>query len=335
MFSRKIPAAAFLAGSLLSPAIAADDPIDFDFYGSLRIQYEGASPDGASSYTGFRDAYSRIGFNASAALADGVTVFGQLELPLDLVNGAVQDPYDNDEDLRIARIGLDTRFGTFAYGQDWMPYYNAIAYPVDMFSSYYSGFATYTAFRVSDSVFYYSPDLNGFSFGASYSNKGGYDKADGSADDRYQLTASYRIGDTTLSAGIDDVGGAQDWRFYGISLMHTVGGLYIGAKLEWIDSDQATAGFGRDGDTAMNLYAGYTMGRNTLKGMIADVEGYGGTVFHIGLDHDFNDRLTLFAEYYSEDEGAAIPTLKARDAKPLDAFGEGGDVFAVGARYSF
>jgi hypothetical protein len=69
--------------------------------------------------------------------------------------------------------------------------------------------------------------------------------------------------------------------------------------------------------------------------MIADVEGYGGTVFHIGLDHDFNDRLTLFAEYYSEDEGAAIPTLKARDAKPLDAFGEGGDVFAVGARYSF
>jgi len=334
MFPRKLLAAA-IAGSLVAPTVVAADPIEFDFYGSLRLQYEAVDPDGASSYTGFRDAYSRIGFNANAPIADGVNAFAQLELPLDLANGAVQDPFDNDEDIRIAKIGANTDFGTFIYGQDWMPYYNVIAYPVDMFSSYYSGFATFTAFRVSDSVIYYSPDFNGLSFGAAYSNKGGYGKADGSADDRWQLTASYSFGDTTLSAGIDDVGGAENWRFYGLSLMHTIDNLYIGAKIEYIDSDQDEKGFGRDGDTAMNLYAGYTMGKNTLKGMIAEVDGYGGTIFHIGVDHDFSDRLTLFVEYYTEDEGAAIPTLKARDSAPLDAFGEGGGAFAMGARYSF
>ncbi|MCA1790548.1 MAG: porin, partial [Thioalkalivibrio sp.] len=195
MLSRKILAAA-IAGSFIAPTMVAADPIEFDFYGSLRIQYEAANPDGASSYTGFRDAYSRMGFTANAPLVDGVDAFAQLEIPLDLANGAVQDTFDNDEDIRIAKVGLNTDFGTFAYGQDWMPYYNAIAYPVDMFSSYYSGFATFTSFRVSDSLFYYSPDISGFSFGASYSDKGGYGKSDGSADDRYQLTASYSLGDT-------------------------------------------------------------------------------------------------------------------------------------------
>ena len=41
----------------------------------------------------------------------------------------------------------------------WMPYYNAIAYPVDMFSSYYSGFATYTTFRQGDTISYYTPSF--------------------------------------------------------------------------------------------------------------------------------------------------------------------------------
>jgi len=328
MLSRTILVAA-IAGALLAPTVVAADPIEFDFYGSLRLQYEAVDPDGASSYTGFRDAYSRIGFNASAPLADGVDAFAQLELPLNLAIGEVTIPDDHTEDLRIARIGLNTDFGTFIYGQDWMPYYNAITFPIDMFSTYYSGFGTFTAFRMSDSVIYYSPDFNGLSFGASFSDKGGFD------DDRYQLTASYRFGDTVLSAGLDDVGGAENWRFYGLSAMHTLGNLYLGAKFEWIDSDQDAAGFGRDGDTAINVYAGYTMGQNVIKAMVAEVDGFGGTIFHLGIDHNYTDRLTFFAEYYNEDEGAAIPTLKARDANPVDAFGEGGDVFALGARYSF
>ena len=329
MFSRKLLAAA-IAGSLVAPTVVAADPIEFDFYGSLRLQYEAVDPDGASSYNGFRDAYSRIGFNANAPLADGITAFAQLELPLDLANGAVQDPYDNDVDIRIAKIGVNTDFGTFAYGQDWMPYYNAIAFPVDMFSSYYSGFATFTNFRLGDSLFYYSPNLNGFSFAAAYSNNRGLD-----GDDRYQLTASYSFGDTTISGGIDEFGGDVNRRLFGLSLMHTIGDLYIGAKAERFSSDQDTGNYGDDGDTVMNLYAGYTIGKNTLKGMVAEVDNFGGTVFHIGVDHDFSDRLTLFAEYYTEDDLGAIPSVRARDGNPADNFADGGNAFAIGARYSF
>ena len=308
----------------VAPIAHAVEPVDFDFYASLRLQYEAANPDNASSYDGFRDAYSRIGVKAAMPLANGMNAFAQLELPLDLANGAVQDPYDNDEDIRIAKIGIETAIGTFAYGQDWMPYYNAIAYPVDMFSTYYSGFATYTTSRVSDSFYYYSPDFNGLSFGASVSNGG-------SDDNRYQLTASYSFDATTIAVGLDDVGGSEKTRFYGFSLMHQIGNLSLAAKYELVDSKTDT-GFGKDGDTAINLYAGYTIGKNTLKGMIAEVDNFGGTVLHLGVDHAYSDRMTLFAEYYNEEEGAAIPTFKATDAAPD---GAGGDVFAVGVRYSF
>lgn len=330
MLSRKLLAAA-IAGSLVAPTVVvAADPIEFDFYSSLRLQYEAANPEDASSYTGFRDAYSRIGFNANAPLADGFDAFAQLELPLNLATGEVTIPDNYSEDIRVARLGLDTDVGTFIYGQDWMPYYNAITFPIDMFSTYYSGFATFTAFRVSDSLIYYSPDFNGLSFGASFSDDGGFD------DDRYQLTGSYNLGDTVISAGIDDVGGAADARFLGLSLMHTIDNLYIGAKFEYIDSDQDAGAFGDDGDTAINVYTGYTLGKNTFKGMVAEVDNFGGTIFHVGVDHDYTDRLTLFAEYYNEDEGAAIPAVRARDGDPavVGAAG-GGDVFAVGARYSF
>jgi len=319
-----------IAAFLVAPTIVvAADPIEFDFYGSLRLQYESVSPDSFSSYNGFRDAYSRMGFVANAPLADGIDGFAQLEVPLDLANGAVQDTFDNSVDIRIAKIGVNTDFGMFAYGQDWMPYYNAIAFPVDMFSTYYSGFATFTSFRISDSIFYYSPVLNGLSFGASYSSNWNGE------DDRYQFTASYAMGDTVISAGIDDLNDAESTRLLGLSLMHTMGDLYIGAKFEYIDSDQDVDAFGDDGDTVVNLYAGYTVGKNTFKGMIAEVDNFGGTVFHVGIDHEFSDRLTLFAEYYTEDDLGAIPAVKARDGNPAQNFADGGDAFAIGARYSF
>ena len=46
--------------------------------------------------------------------------------------------------------------------------------------------------------------------------------------------------------------------------------LFIGAKYEQHDSD-ISSGYGADGDAAVNLYASYTLGNNTLKAMI---DGY-------------------------------------------------------------
>ncbi|WP_038036026.1 porin [Thioalkalivibrio sp. ALE17] len=315
--------------------------VEFDFYGSLRLQYEAADPEGVDSYDGFRDAYSRMGFNANYEINSDVNAFAQLEVPIDLANGKIQDPFNGeDEDIRIGKVGLSGAFGTVAYGRDWLPYYNAIAFPVDMFYSYQSGFATYTTFRESNSLMYYSPDFNGFSFAASYSANAGYADASGSQDDRYQLTGSYSFGDTTLSIGVDDANGEQNTRIWGVSAMHSMGPWAMGAKVEYIDSDQDAGAFGDDGDIAANIYASYTMGQHVVHGTYANVDNYGEDVFHLGYAFNWMDGLTLFAEYYYEEESTgAVPALKARDTGSDPAgFGPGdgsNNVFMVGMHYSF
>jgi hypothetical protein len=350
--------AASVAVALAAPAAAfaqseeGASPVDFDFYGSIRVQGEYVKPDDETvedDYFGFRDAYSRIGATASYD-AGAVTIFGKVESGLDVANFRIQGPYEQNETgaheedqlwehLRVAKVGIKGDFGTLAVGQDWLPYYNAIAYPVDMFSTYYSGFATYTSFRRNKLVSYYSPDFAGFSFSAGYINEGGYMDTDGDPDDRYQATASYNFGNTTVSAGMDNAGGASDTTIYGLSLMHTIenvgdGSVYIGAKAEQITSDFDGDAFGNDGDVVMNLFGSYTVGKHTIKGMVADVEHYGENVLHLGYDYQLMDSLKLFAEYYYEEETAAITERRGGAAETLWAAG-GGQTASVGFRYDF
>lgn len=326
-------AAGVAAGVMALPTAA----LDFDFYGSVRVGAEAVSPDNESaldSYTGLRDAYSRIGFKANHAFSDSLTGYAQLELPLDIPNEAVQDPWNQSEDIRIAKIGVKGDIGNLAVGQMWMPYYNAIAYPVDMFSSYYSGFATFTSFRLSDTVAYYTPSFGGFSGAAAYSRENGAADSSGKPDDRWQATVSYSAGGLTLAGGVDDLGGVSDARIWGGSLMwQATDALFIGAKYEQHDSD-LSSGYGADGDTAVNLYAGYTIGRNTLKAMVADVDNYGEQIFHLGLDHQYSEDLKFFVEYYDEEESAAITTKRGGAAETCWAC-SGGSVVTAGLRWDF
>lgn len=332
---KKLLAAAAATTILAAPAHAiaqeGANPVEFDFYGSLRLQGEAVSPDNHDSYNGVRDAYSRFGFIGTAPLAPEVDAFAQLEIPLDLANGKVQDPFNTaDEDIRIAKVGLNTEFGTFAYGRDWLPYYNAIAFPVDMFNSYQSGYATYAGFRESDTLFYYSPDINGFSVGAAYTTDGANE------DNPFQLTASYAFGDTTLALGLQDANDDADNRDWGLSAMHSFGALSLAAKVEYRESDIDAI----DGDTAANIFASYTVDQHTIKAMYANVDGWGGDFVHLGYDFQFSDALLLFAEYYYESEdddigSGAIPIEKARDTGDGNIVGDTGDAFIIGMHYSF
>jgi predicted porin len=322
--------------ALLISAMAAGSAsaLDFDFYGSVRVHGESVHPDkevgpnAFDSYAGWRDAYSRIGFNAEHAFGD-TTAYAKLELPLDIPNKAVQDPWNQDEDIRIGKLGLKGGFGDVAVGQMWMPYYNAIAYPVDMFSSYYSGFATYTTFRKGDTVAYYTPKWGGFSLGAAYSADNGNND-----DDRWQGTVSYSVNGLTLAGGVDALGGDDDSNIWGASVAwQATDALYVGAKYEVFDSD-ANSGYGEDGDAATNLYAGYTVGKNTFKGMVADVEKYGETIFHLGWDYQYRPDLKFFVEYYSEEETAAI-TAKHGGLGDECWDCSGGYAAVAGLRYDF
>ena len=332
-----------LAGGMLSvQAQAAEDGLTP--YASIKMAAESVHPDKQNfgNYDSARDAYSKFGLNANYTLTGNTTLFGQIEVPFDTVNLSTHDPYDQDEPLNTAYVGLSGDWGTVTVGQQWMPYYNVIAYPVDMFSSYYSGFGTYTVFRVRETISYVSPTFNGFTFSAGYTTADGNRKSTMRLNDhRIQATASYTTGDTTIAIGVDDAGNDpnnyvyKSTRVYGASLAHTYGDWYFGAKYEYVDSDNGygtTVPIYEDGNQAISLFTSYTFGKNTAKLLLANVDNYGETVVHTGIDHQFSKKLKLFAEIYYEEETAAT-TTRHGGMNDIDWTGSGGTVYMVGFHY--
>lgn len=337
-----------LFSSMLWTEVAAQSALSFDFYGSLRTQFEAVSPDRQDrldSYTSLRGAYSRVGVKAEYPLSAWLALTGQLEVPVDSANVRIRDPYDqgdaarpHGQRIRIAQLGLRGNFGSLVYGQQWMPYYNAIAAPVDMFSSYYSGFATYTVFRVAETVAYSSPEFKGFSLAAAHAGSGGNRRSTSRIDDRrWQVAATYVFGSTRLAAGMDDRGNAGYGRnrLYGLSASHQADKLYLAIKYEVFDTENNQRGsFSTDGNRSINLLGSYALGKNTIKLMLAKVENYGDHILHLGIDHRFSDDLKVFAEYYREAETAAL-TPRRGGLDDFDAGIGGGHAVAVGFRYDF
>jgi len=320
----------FGAGALLAvsqPALA----IDVDPYGSLRLAVEAVSPDADPDYEGFRDAYSRVGIKLTENINQDWSLMGQLELPLDLANLDIHSPYDQEDDVRIAKLQVSGPLGTLWYGRGWMAYYNAIAYPVDYFSSYYSGWATLTTFRREKTLYYSSPSFNGFSFSAATTDEnGGIDR------NRNQYTISYSGNGISLAAGLDDNTGSTDASIWGLSATYTTGPWYIAAKYEELDDNTSSS----DGKGAKNLLIQYSLDdKNTVRGMIADVDAwsYGDTVLHLGWDHHYNDDLKVFVEYYQEESTAAIGT--GHDDFSASGYirgaTSGGSAITAGVRYDF
>lgn len=317
----------------------------YNVYSSIRMQAEAVNTDNEqamSAYRGLRDAYSRVGFNAAYEFSEDTSLFTQLELPFDIANFRFRDSYDqggvgrtNAETVRVGLIGLTSHIGTITAGQQWMPYYNAITFPVDQFSSFYSGFATYTTFRVKETLAYESPIWRGLSFGGSYSTRDGNIRSPSRIDDRrIQAVASYQLADKTrLALGMDDRGntnGYQD-RIYGMTLSHAKGAWSWAVKYEITDTDNPNSFYG-DRAQAVNLYSAYHRDKNTYKIMLANVEAYGEAVIHLGFDHRINQDLRLFAEFYQEQETAAI-TAKQAGLDGFDVNVSGGKLFLIGFRY--
>jgi len=319
--------AVIASGALAVSPLA--NALETDLYGSFRLAVENVQPDddvALDNYTGFRDAYSRVGGVVSHAFSDTLTASVKLELPLDLANGKVQRPDQENDDVRVFKAQLAGEFGTLWLGKDWMPFYNAIAYPVDYFSSYYSGWTTTTTSRVADTLAYTTPTMNGFSVSAAYSKDAG-------SDDRTQLTVSHYGDKLTLSAGIDNHGGANDTRVLGLAAGYNNGPWYLTAKVERFISDKAT-GYGEDGSIAASAMAQYTQGANTYRALIAQFDNYGESIFHAGWDHQLKPNLKLFAEYYYEEETAVI-AQERKSTLNVWTNSSGGQVLTAGVRFDF
>ncbi|MBZ0248864.1 MAG: porin [Burkholderiales bacterium] len=308
-------------------------------YASVRLQAEAVRPADArqvGDYAGLRDAYSRFGVRGERDLGGGLAMLGQAEFALDLANGRARDPYDREESRRVLRLGLRGPLGSIVAGQQWLPYYDAVSSAVDRFSTYYSGFATYTTPRVRDTVAYESPQAGGIAVAAAWSHARGNRRSTARIDDR-RLQASIRgeLGRIRVAVAVDDRGNAAGYRdrLHGLSASWDGGDLHVAAKYEVTSARDPRAFFGNGARTA-NVFASWTSGPDTLKAMAARVENFGGTIVHLGWERRLGRSAAAFAEYYREGETAAIAPRR-EGLRGFDASLGGGWALAAGVRVDF
>ncbi|MCG8393933.1 MAG: porin [Pseudomonadales bacterium] len=341
---------ALLAGLATLPAHA---DLEVTPYGSLRIQTEAVSVDEAQpgeddSYTALRDAYSRLGVTAVYNDFDAVDITATVEFPINSALLRAEDPtffqasYKGNNKPRVADINIaHDSFGSLRVGTQWLAYYNTVAYPVDFFSTFYSGYATQATFR-RDAATYTTPSLGGLT--ATVSAVDQTDEAGTSYLDTMQYALSYGINDLTLGLAYqdteDDTGDNADQA--GVSLVYVLGGWRFAAKAEQLltNSDAVQD----DDPVTYNLYGSYSWNKYTVKAMFANGEEtdepaafFQGDSYQVGLDYQYSEALKLFAEYFYEEKSYAIYTPNSRSFNPLAPYhtDSDGQVFAVGLRYDF
>ena len=234
MKSRLIPCLC-LAGlcGFETSAIAGEIDPELQLYGSWRLHGTAASVDAAApgqdnSYVGVSDAYSRIGAKGSF-LAGGTKFSAKLELGLNTADFETGDPsFFDDEDFRIKSITATGNWGTLRAGKDWLPYYNAVGYPVDYFSSIYAGYSTYAYFREVQ-LTYITPEFNGVKGSLSRI------KRTGGGPMGWHYTASYAQNGLMLAAGMEDMDGDLA-DTYGASASLSRGQWYGAVKYEHNDA---------------------------------------------------------------------------------------------------
>jgi hypothetical protein len=348
---------ALLAGLTTLPAHAE---LEVTPYGSLRIQTEAVSVDQAKageddSYTGLRDAYSRLGVTAAYNDFDWVDLTATVEFPINSAQLRAEDPtffqayYKGNNKPRVADITATTEnAGSLRVGTQWLAYYNTIAYPVDFFSSFYSGWATQTAFR-RDAATYMSPSFGGFT--GSVSAVDMTDESGTSYLDTMQYALAWQLNQLTLGLAYQDTeqdtGDNADQ--VGASLVFAPGNWRFAAKVEQLLSNDDT--LQDDDPITYNLYGSYTWNKYTARAMFANGEEsddpaafFQGDSYQVGLDYQYSESLKLFAEYFYEEHSYAIYTPNTREEEAFQpgyltlapsASESDGQVFTVGLRFDF
>ena len=342
---------ALLAGFAALPAQA---DLEVTPYVSLRIQTEAVSVDQAQpgeddSYTGLRDAYSRLGVTAKYDDFEHFNITGTVEFPINSARLQAEDPtffqesYKGNNKPRVADITVaHDRFGSVRVGTQWLAYYNNVAYPLDFFSSFYSGYATQATFR-RDALTYTTPSMGGFT--ATVSGVDLTDQQGTSYLDTMQYALSYAVTDS-LAFGIGYQDSEQDSAKHadqaGISAAWSPGNWRFAAKVEQLLTNDDTV---QDDDpVTYNLLGSYSWNKYTLRAMVAHGEEtdegdafFQGDSAQVGLDYRHTENLKFFAEYFYEELGYAIYTPNSESFNPLAGYQveSDGQVFTVGMRFDF
>ena len=359
MYNNQLKSLLFLAGLISFTNVSAvtvysSEDSSVDVYGSVRLQVEDVSVDQAragedDSYNGLRDAYSRFGIKASTAIGDDITLGAKIEVPYNLAELKAEDPtffegfYKQNNGPRLYNVYASSKkYGSVTFGKQWLAYYNNISYPVDYFSSIYTGYATHASFR-REALTYTSPTFSGFSGTIS-----GVDLTDGGGTsylDTMQYAASYAKGAFAFALAYQDT---HDDRadLIGVSASYTTGPWRFASKVEQLKSN-SSVDENKD-PLVYNVYGSYTVNQWTLKAMYANGDGkegkndeagafFIGDSYQLGIDYQYSDKIKFFADCFYEENSYAIATHNNDSFETLADYQtkSNGTVFSVGARVDF
>ncbi|PAJ75426.1 hypothetical protein CJF42_05500 [Pseudoalteromonas sp. NBT06-2] len=214
-----------LAIVFLVPTMVLADNDLFNWYGSIRVQLEDTNKGGIE----YKDNYSRLGAYGSSEILDGVKATYNFEFRLFTDDGSFAG---NDEQARLANVGLEGGFGSVLIGKQYSPAWNFTDNAIDIFSdidesagctnesagvichtSRYGLYAIDTAgnghyieyLRPDRAVTYVTPDMAGFQVAFMTILNNGDVKSDAVGTENediigYNVAAKYVINDFTFSA---------------------------------------------------------------------------------------------------------------------------------------
>ena len=327
-----------VAAALSAPLVAQADTI---LYGSARVSVDYDDVDPASAYWDVVNNSSRIGVLGSEELGGGLSAVYQYEFGVDMTEGG------NLESNRPKFVGLKGGFGTLTLGTQESPYYH-VASIIDIFNTdkslgataflggSFNGFKINptsdrdygegSLFRLENSLYYATPDFNGFSGEAMLVMNGASNDLQGYSDsiDLWNIAAKYSSGpffagvsyiqldgDSSYSIG-NGVALDLDLSQWNVGLGYAAGAFTIGLMYEQGTVNEFgllnnvkvnnTKIFG--GDDAANIYlaGSYTFGNSVVSAAYGQLDpGTDGSDnidnYLLGYQYNFSKRTRVWVEY--------------------------------------
>ena len=273
-----------LAASILATAVAPVYAADLDVYGKVNVSLQ-SSDKGDGSDTELKSNASRLGFKGSQKLDSGLTIIYKYEMQVDVTG-------DNDKGDNISArnqyIGLEGDFGQILLGRNDTVFKKSQG-KFDLYSDYNADIKKLWKGenRLSDSITYYSPKLNGIQFGISYI-------LDEDNDDS-ATSISVTYGDKALKKGKYYAAIAVDSEVKGYDATRVVLGTKVnGIKLGAMYQTQEKVSDGKE-ESGFLVNAQYKVGSYNFKGQYKTMEDDNGLT--VGVDHKLGKSTKAYAWY--------------------------------------
>ncbi len=275
--------------------------------------------------------YTRFGIRGSESLGHGLSAFFQMEFYLTAAEDYDESNSESLTNVRNTFVGLEGDWGKAGIGRNDTPLKKSTA-SLELFGDIQGDYNAigFEDVRLADTVFYYSPNWNGFSFGAAVGIPSYSDEDDGV--EVVSLAATYTNGPWFASLAYEDFDNDvadldnywdEKWR---LGLGWTANGFHVGFLYE--DRDHPR---GYDGEYSWQISGSYTFGNNVLKAAYGrgieewSSSGYGeysDVQYSIGLDHKLSKRTKVYAIYTNFDSDYD-PPIADKDYYDWHSFGLG------------